>query len=240
MQTVVLILIALFQIGIVFILIYTKKYLGAKASNKAMQEDIGQITEIVEKIKSDLSQQGNLINAQLSHKSKYALEIKQEERQAYIDFNRKISAWLYSIVRFNFSEYNLDNYRELKSMFNIFSSRQYESDVADAHLGLFTKEKEFHLKKLDLEGAILTLENITEKAILTISLAYEECDIEVNSNPSDYKTHSKARNELYAKVVTIHGKYLDDFKEQYKIVIAEKEILENMIQEKIRTLEVLE
>lgn len=71
------------------------KYFEAKGTNQATKEDIGEITEIVENIKSDLLHQNELLKAQLSFKNQHRLNLKTAEREAIFDFNKRVSAWLF-------------------------------------------------------------------------------------------------------------------------------------------------
>jgi hypothetical protein len=79
-----------------------------------------------------------------------------------------LSAWLYSLVRFSLSSYNLDNYKELKKEEQEFSKRQYECDIAESHLTLFMHDKEFLEIKRDLTVSIIQYEMTLSKAMQEI------------------------------------------------------------------------
>jgi hypothetical protein len=225
------------NVGILFLIYRQQRYFGKKGENQAVIEDIGEITEIVESIKQDLANQGDLIKAQLSHKSKHELELKNEERQAYFDFNKKISAWLFALVRFSFSGYSLENFEELKSKYNEHNDLQYDYDVADGHLSLFNSSTEFHEKKLELETAILNLEHNLENHIRELYYAYSYANIMIESTPNDFKTHAVERDKVRKTHSKLSQEHHDKFIPLYKTVISVRADLIDLINKELKRIE---
>lgn len=227
------------EISIALILLWTYKYFESKATNRANKEDIGTITDIVETIKHDLVTQGDLIKAQLSHKSRHDLELKSEERNAYFELNKHLSAWLYAIIRFSFTGYSIDNYKELKTVNKWFSELEYNYDLSDAHLSIFNQEKQFHELKLDLIKYILKAEHIIENNISKLYYAYSECDIVVNSNLSDFGIQSEARNNCRKQHSSISAECHDDFIAIYPEILNAKKNLDELIKYNIERIDEL-
>src|SRR5690349_11236663 len=82
------------------------KYAETKGANQATKEDIGEITKIVESIKSELSEKVEQLRAQLSFKNQHLLEIKKSEREAYLQYHNKVSAWKSYLVNMDFANVN--------------------------------------------------------------------------------------------------------------------------------------
>lgn len=216
---------------------YWPKYFEAKGTNQATKEDIGEITEIVETIKSDLLHQNELLKAQLSFKNQHRLNLKTAEREAIFDFNKRISAWLYSLIRFTFSCYNIDNFKELKILSAEFSKRQYECDLAEAHLVLFMHDKEFLELKRDLTISIIELERIVETSMHKIYGSYSKCQFHLEMDKDDFKKHSEHRNLLYSELTPLTDSHMKDSMEQYKQVHDLKAKMTQLINKRLKQLE---
>lgn len=185
---------------------YWPKYFEAKATNQATKEDIGEITKIVENIKSDLSQQGELLKAQLSFANQHKLNIKTAEREAIFDFNKQKSVWLYSLLRFSFYKYNIENYKEtIQLTYLDLQKRQYEFDLAEAHLVLLFQNETF----LDLNKRLV--EEITELTKIASQITYDlfyafskaEFNLAVEQEPIE---QSKIRYTLNEELLSVHQK----------------------------------
>lgn len=216
---------------------YWPKYFEAKGTNQATKEDIGEITEIVETIKSDLLQQNELLKAQLSFKNQHRLNLKTAEREAIFDFNKRISAWLFSIMRFTFSGYNLDNYKDLKIMSGEFSKRQYECDLAEAHLVLFMHDKEFLELKRDLIISIIELEGIVESYMHKIYSVYSKCEFHLEMDKNDFKKHPEHWNLLYKELEPLTDAHRKDKTEKYKEVHDLQIRMRELINKRLKQLE---
>src|SRR5262245_59986059 len=94
---------------------YVPTYFNEKAKNLDTKQDISEITQKVEETNKVFTDKTEELKAQLLFFNQHKLSWKAAEREALIDYNKKFSAWLYYIIRFPLSGYNLDNYKELKS-----------------------------------------------------------------------------------------------------------------------------
>ena len=216
---------------------YWPKYFEAKGTNQATKEDIGEITEIVENIKSGLLHQNEFLKAQLSFKNQHRLNLKTEEREAIFEFNKRISAWLFSLIRFTFSNYNLENYKDLKIMSAEFLKRQYECDLAEAHLVLFMHDREFLELKRDLTISIIKLEGIVEASMHKIYSSYSKCEFNLEMDKHDLKKHSEHRNSLYNELTPVTGAHRKDRTEQYKQVHNLQAKMTQLINKRLKQLE---
>lgn len=197
---------------------YLPSYFGEKGKNQATKEDIGDITKIVENIKNDLVQQNELLKAELSITNQHRLNIKSAEREALLDFNARISAWIYSVLRFTLSNYNLENYKDLKTVSLNFSNRQYECDLAEAHLVLFMHDKEFLELKKDLTISVIRLQGIVEKAMQESYYLLSECEFKLELVKNNLGEQSKIRGKMYSDLNPILADHRTDTTNEYEKV----------------------
>jgi hypothetical protein len=216
---------------------YWPKYFEAKATNQATKEDIGDITEIVENIKSDLMQQNELLKAQLSFKNQHRLNLKTAEREAIIEYNKRISAWVYSLIRFTLSGYNIDNFKELKQMSVEFSKRQYECDLAEAHLFLFMHDKVFLELKRDLTISVIELEGIVEQNIHKVYGTFSKASFELDREKENFGRQLEIRGQLYKEVDSLLGAHRKDSMEQFAKVHDIQSRMTQLINKRLKQLE---
>lgn len=208
-------------LGLIFFYLiknFLPTYFGEKGKNQATKEDVGEITEIVEKIKSDLLQQNELLKAQLSVSNQHKINIKNAERDALFQYNKRISAWIYSLMRFSVSSYNIDNYKELKKVSSDLAKRLYECDLAEAHIILFMSDKEFVELKKDLNLSVITLEGIINTLMHEIYYAYSKAEFEIEVAKNDYTKQAVARTALYNEIKESAKKNHDNRNKQYEKV----------------------
>lgn len=184
-----------------------KKYSETKGANQATKEDIGEITKIIENVKSDLSKQNELLKAQLSLINQHRLNLKTAEREAIFDFNKQKSAWLYSLVRFSFYKYTLDNYKEtIQLTYLDFQKRQYEFDLAEAHLVLlFHEETFFDLNKL-LIGQIAELNKIVSHTTYDLFYVFSKAELTLSAEQKPLE-QSQIRNNLNKELLSVQEKH---------------------------------
>jgi len=194
---------------------YWPKYFETKGTYRATKEEIGKITEIVEEIKTDLANKTEELKAQLSFSTQHKLNLKSAEREALFDYNKKVSAWLYSLVRFDMTRYNIDNYKELDKVAIEFSRRQYECDLAQAHLLLFLHDQDYRELNRDFTISIIKYEHLLANAILEFKSIYSMTEINLGAKPIDKQI--TIMQEMYEKAKVTYAKYKDDTMEQYKV-----------------------
>ncbi|MDF2188545.1 hypothetical protein [Paraflavitalea sp. CAU 1676] len=188
---------------------YWPKYFERKAENQATKEDIGEITEIIEHIKSDLAKQNEFLKAKLSLANQHKLNLKSAEREAMLEFNKQKSAWIYSLLRFSFYKYHLENYRDINLAVLDNQKRQYEYDLAAAHLTLFTHDNEFIGLKSKLIDEVLELDKILFNTIYDLFLSFSRAELNLNLEKDQPSEQAKIRytlNEELISIITRHKK----------------------------------
>lgn len=194
------------------------KYFEAKATNQATKEDIGEITEIIETIKSDISQQNEFLKAQLSLSNQHKLNIKSAEREAIFEFNKQKSVWIYSLIRFSFYKYDQNNFREIDRDNQLgYQERQYNCDIATAHIVLFMHDNEFLDLKEKLINEIILLHKIIIDTIYSIYHPFIKAEINFREYPADEENIRYVRNE---ELITIEKKHREEKMMQFEKVNA--------------------
>lgn len=194
------------------------KYFEAKATNQATKEDIGEITEIIETIKSDISQQNEFLKAQLSLSNQHKLNIKSAEREAIFEFNKQKSVWIYSLVRFSFYKYDQNTFREIDRANHLgYQKRQYNCDLATAHLVLFMHDNEFLDLKEKLINEIILLHKIIIDTIYSIYHPFIKAEINFREHPANEENIRYIRNE---ELIAIEKRHKEEKMMQFEKVNA--------------------
>jgi hypothetical protein len=192
------------------------KYFEAKATNQATKEDIGEITEIVESIKTDLLKSTEELKANLSLSNQHKLNLKSAERDAIFDYHKKLSAWLYYLDRLMPSMYNFDNYKDVKKEEAEFSRRQYECDIAEAHLTLFIHDQKFLYIKKDLTINIIKYQVELSKTLFDIYYQHSKLELEISiAQPNEIPA---LRGSIYPILKPILEKYRKESMKQFNLI----------------------
>lgn len=138
---------------------YFPKYFEEKGKNLATKEDIGEITTIIENIKTNLLKETEILRGNISILNQNKFDISSLFREALIEYNKKYSAWLYSISRFSLNDYNERNWTEIDNYVFDLKKKKYEFNLSEAHLFLFHDEPNHIILNSDLFISTLELEN---------------------------------------------------------------------------------
>jgi len=220
---------------------YYPRYFEEKAKNLATKQDIGEITHIVEGIKNSLTRETELLKSQLALNNQNKFSIKSAERDALFTLNSKYSTWIYSIMKFSFSSYSEDNYKELDDVSKNFTEKQYEVEIGRAHLLLFMHDQKLLEVMKELGVAILNIEGLVVDNISRMKYLYVKHDIDIQfkvSKPEDQlqlkrrlyeeqkeviEIFGKERVELFKKVHFKHVEFVKLLKERIDEIIKEQE-----------------
>ncbi|MBO9203207.1 MULTISPECIES: hypothetical protein [Niastella] len=225
------ILIILYVVGLI-LKNFFPAYFSEKGKNIATKEDISEITKNVEEAKKVFTDKTEELKAQLLFQNQHNLSWKAAEREALIDYNKKVSAWLYFIIRFPLSDYNLENYKELKKQGIELDKRQYECDIAEAHVNLFdnTKELTEHILKINL--AIIKLEGLLEQAMMK---AYHLCVMyEINIVNKQQQEVIELHQKLLSDLHAIYGEFGENRTKQFEEAAEYHAKIGRNIREKLR------
>lgn len=197
-----------FFIGL-FINHYYPNYMKFKAKNLATKEDIGDITTIVESIKTDLSKDVETLKAELSLLNQNKISLKSEERKALLDFHLKYSLWHNSIIYLS-TPNSID---DINNIFTTWKDLEADYKTAESMLHLFVNNKDFIALKYKLYSA--TLENIQLGSDYLFSLKNEFMNYEINKSSYPPEVIVQKYSEHLTEIKKLSEKFRDDLKKSY-------------------------
>jgi len=139
-------------LGLAFYIAFFKSYFQEKGKNLATKEDIGEITQTVEKIKN-----------QISFSTQSKLSLKTEERNSVVACYEKYNYWLNSIVDVYFSDINEENKIRLKEVEDKLNDAKFQFEMAEARMQIFIHNKDISEKLIDLRLKTVKLQQNCER-----------------------------------------------------------------------------
>ncbi len=103
----------LFVIFGLYIRYYLSSYLSEKAKNWADKEDITDITEKIESVKSEFVSKSEILKTDLQLILNYQIEHRNEERKVLIEFHHFLNDWINKCFNFDVVSYNRGNTQDL-------------------------------------------------------------------------------------------------------------------------------
>jgi hypothetical protein len=209
LQVIILIVVYVFRNSI-------PTFLKEKAKNIATKQDIGKITTEIESVKSEFNKDLAILKSNLSLKSQSNFSIQEKKRILIYELIETFNTWLYSIVNFSFSGYNIQNIGEIKNHRKNLEKYKLDFNVIENKLNIFYSNKEFDELKRDLTIATLEIQHILDQAISKYELKlYEKHHLEIQ----DYYERTVAQNKIQTEIFDITGKYYDEMKDKYKEIV---------------------
>lgn len=115
-------------------------YFNEKGKLLAQKEDIAEITEKIESVKSEFSKETERLKTDLQRLLSLQISHRTEERASIINFYDKYNQWLYALLEINFGAYSRSNVSDLAEK-RIYVERFYaETSVAQSKLRLLVKD----------------------------------------------------------------------------------------------------
>lgn len=190
-------------------------YLRGRIQNLATRHDVEQLTRTTESVKKEFVDKTEELKANLSLVTQHRLNIKKEERDALITFNKNISAWIFYITRFSFSNYKLSNYEELNRVRVELARRQYECDISEANINMFSNDDTILEVIKEVNLSIIQYERVLSSSVADIYWTYRNnAAIILNSDPIESVVRTSELEKDIAKLAGDYGnKIIDKYKE---------------------------
>lgn len=214
---------------------FFKSYMNEKGKNLATQEDIGNITAIVEGIKKDLNDETELLKSKLSLYNQNRFSIKSAERNAMFTINKTYSGWINSLMHFSLISYDETNIEEINEMILQFNKKRLAFEMAKSHASIFINDIEYYeiIKNVTVET--LALERIVATGIRKYRLPYILYKIKKNVTPvSDLLNLYQS---LIAELDPISQSLYDDRINQFTVTHVQEIKLTSYIKRRIETSE---
>ena len=113
--------------------LYAKSYSTEKGKNLATKEDIGEITEIVESIKTSLLIKTEELKSDLLYEKEHLIHLRASERTAIINYHKATWVLALNFARTELIQYCIDNYSDSNKVKDV-SISTYLKDISDSEL----------------------------------------------------------------------------------------------------------
>lgn len=220
---------------------YLPNYFNEKGKLLAQKEDIEEITEKIEGVKKEFTDETELLKVDLQRLLSFQVSHRSEERNAIIIFYDKYNQWLYSLLEINFGAYNRGIVNDLAEK-RIFIEKFYaETNVAQAKLRLLVKDKDIielshqlmieilqfkawiDKRLLGLQQNLESHNSLTDRFLIVIknfegnkelaqSMAEDEKNIEKGKKELVDEFYNN-RNKEYAKILPTDSKFTEMVKD---------------------------
>ena len=210
------------------------KYFEAKATNQATKEDIGEITTIVENIKSDLQRDVEDLKGQISLVNQHKLNLKASEREAILEYSSKLNAYIYCLVGLDLTLYNEENYNELLKERIEINKKSFEFSVSEANLGLFLNDDEFIKMNMNLKLSISEYETKLRETMLKLTHQYKMCELKIAEKPDQLYD---IKMNFYKEIPAMHVQHHDEAAKIFAKVAYQSALLRNFLRDKKDNLE---
>jgi hypothetical protein len=162
-----------------FINHYYPNYMKYKAKNLATKEDIGEITTIVESIKTDMAKDTEKLKAVLSLENQNKFSVKNEERKALMDYHNKYSIWHNLLSKVP----PIESIEDFQSINQKFYNVETEYYAAASTVTLFFHDEEFVKLKLSLFKQTLFAAGIVDDYLIKRKYALVEYNLNKENVP---------------------------------------------------------
>ena len=159
------------QVSILLVGLYLaffKSYLTEKGKSAALKEDIAELTNEVEGIKSNYLREHELLKTELQRVLSNEVSYHQEARNALVTFFETVSQWKYAILEILVHSYGRTNIDELVMDRKTIGSYYAKTGVAQSKVSLFVEDKELVKNAHDLFSATLDFHHWTDTVYLKI------------------------------------------------------------------------
>jgi hypothetical protein len=147
---------------------FLPNYFNEKGKLLAQKEDIQEITEKIEGVKSEFTKETEFLKVELQKLLNFEVSHRTEERNSIINFYERYNQWLYALLEINFGVYSNVNFGELVEK-RIYIEKFYaETSVAQSKLKLLVKDNDIIILSGDLMLEILKFKGWIDKRLLSL------------------------------------------------------------------------
>ncbi|MBF9224373.1 hypothetical protein [Hymenobacter ruricola] len=205
---------------------YLPNYFNEKGKLLAQKEDIAEITEKIESVKSDFSKDTERLKTDLQRILNYQLSHRNEERASIIAFYDKYNQWLYSLLEINFGGYSRSNLKDLTDKRTFIENFYAEANIAQAKLNLIVKSDEIITLSHDLIMQVLKFKHWMDARLLTLQQNIESHQSlserfliiikDYDANKALAEAMAKDEENLMQKAKEIKEEFYANRNEEYK------------------------
>lgn len=230
METLIHIGIDVILFGCMTYLMFFKDYIKKKGSNLADKQDIADITEQIELVKKEFTQENEFLKANLQFIINNQLQQSNEERNAIINFFDNYSKWLnVGLLDTKVTEYHRNNIDDLIQKDRELNDLYTQTNVAQNRISLLVDNQEIVKLSNELIAQTLKFNHWTQKQLLDLRFNLESDKrgldmflelIKIKPVPAEAHTIAQEEKELQAKRKEICDNYYKNKIEEYQKVLA--------------------
>jgi len=234
-------------------ILYYKAYSTEKGRNLATKQDIGEITQIVESIKTSLLIKTEELKSDLSYKNEHLIHLRASERAAIISYYKATWVLVLSFMRTDLIKYEIDNFDENVDKKNIsflslryiseseltlnkvkeeLSNLKYLKDIAESELMFFYDKPELSAIISELNLALLELERTLFGSINFLLQIFAEATVKVNNRNID----KAFIVEMKRKRSDIFANWYEDRRKSFLLIRNFNENLKNSLLKRLTSL----
>jgi hypothetical protein len=166
--------------AIVCFRLFIKSYSTEKGKNLATKEDISEITQIVESIKTSLTIKTEELKSELSYKNEHLIHLRAAERSAIISYYKATWALVLNFRRPDLIKNEIDDFDEKDGV------------VSDLELRRYFSEAEFDLNKIKVE--ISNMKYLRDISESELTFFYDDIDLNTVINELNVSLSEFERN----------------------------------------------
>jgi hypothetical protein len=215
--------------GCIIYLMFFKEYIKKKGSNLADKQDIEGITEQIELVKKEFTQENEFLKANLQFIINNQLQQSNEERNAIINFFDNFSMWLnVGLLDTKVNEYHRNNIDDLIQKDRDLNNYYTQTNVAQNRISLLVDNQEIVLLSNDLISATLKFNHWTQKQLFDLRYNLESDKkglelflelIKIKPMPAEATNIALEEKELKAKRKEICDNYYKNKISEYQNVL---------------------
>lgn len=196
--------------------------LAEKAKNAATIEDIGKITKIIEDVKSEFKNNNDILKSSLDLRNQHTFNLKKLEIEAYFEYNKVVSTWLYSVSDFSIRWATENDFEDLRKKFEseiaVFNNL---TSIAYAQLHFFEHDSIFYEKlAVDLKISLNDCAFGLLSAIGEVESEFRRFKYESSRfAATQYQELKDARTKNYENLKDISQRYDEESLRLFKIAI---------------------
>jgi hypothetical protein len=220
-ESVQLVLEALILLLLLYIAFF-KAYFQEKGKNVATKEDVGEITSLVEAVKSQL---------QFSLQAK--LSLRAEEHQAVVDYFSKYSAWLSAITNCSTAGITKDNTSRLAEIRSQLNMLHQDFELAAGKMELFVENEDIQSQHGPLVIATLKFQAHSQQLTFDIECIHVQANTPLNISQDQ---QLKRNRELHEKEKELYQNFKEEQLQMYKALLPAMQKQRRAISKHLRAL----
>jgi hypothetical protein len=194
-------------------------YFTEKGKNLATREDIGRITEEVEKVKDVFTAKADQFRADLQYFNQVRFSVKNEERNAIISCYEKYNLWITLLTNIGFGGYSGINADNVLKKVEELNDAYFQVILSESKMNLYVGYNEFSQSFTDLKKLAFTLQTFVTNCLynyynLTVQVKIRQERIE----KGDSEASLKLINDIHKESMSIAKEYREGMHSQYEMI----------------------